>query len=125
MSQSVSGNTKGFTAGAAIGKHLRVKITSSKLAAAGIADKDIGTLLDESFADGDVRSVLLSSAAGTAKMVAAAAISEGAAVFSAASGKVSVSASTAFLLGTALEAAAADGDVIEVLRNSHGDTAVV
>jgi hypothetical protein len=124
MSQYVEGPIKAFTAGAAIAKHLRVTLSSGKLAAAGITVKEIGTLEEASFADLDVRPVRLRTAPGTVRMVANGAISLGAAVFTAASGKVGPSAATAFVLGTALEAAAADGDVIEVLRNSHGDTAV-
>lgn len=124
MSQFVEGPIKMFTAGAAIAKHLRVTLSSGKLAAAGITVREIGTLEEASFADLDVRGVRLRTAPGTVRMVASAAISQGALVYTAASGKVGPSASTAFIIGTALEAAAADGDVIEVLRNTHGDTAV-
>lgn len=124
MSQHVETNTKTFTAGAAIAKYLRVHLSSGKLAASGITQREIGTIEDASFADGDVRAVRLASAAGTCKMVASAAISQGALVYTAASGKVGPSASTAFVIGTALEAAAADGDVIEVVRIGTGDTAV-
>lgn len=116
MSQYVDGNTKSFEAGAAIAANLRVKLASGKLAVAGVADKDLGTLLDASFADGDMRSVRLRTANGTTKYVAASAITAGADVYTAASGKVNdTAASTSYLLGTALEAATADGDVIEVL----------
>lgn len=124
MSQFVDTGSKTFTAGAAIAKDLRVTLTSGKLAVAGLAVKEIGTLEEASFADLDVRSVRLRTAAGTTKMVAAGAIAVGAEVHTAASGKVNDTATaTSYLVGTALEAASADGDVIEVLRNSHGDTA--
>lgn len=125
MSQHVETNTKTFTAGAAIAKYLRVKLSNGKLAVAGIADREIGTMEDASFADLDVRAVRLVSASGTCKVVASAAISAGALVYTAASGKVGPSASTAYVIGTALEAAAADGDVIEIVRHGHGDSAVV
>lgn len=126
MSQFVETCCKTFTTAAAIDQHLRVKLDSTgKVSLAGIADKDIGTLEQESFADGDVRAVRLSSAVGTRKCVAAAAITRGARVFTAAAGKVSNTAATAFQYGTALEAAAADLDVIEVLHTGHGDTAAV
>ncbi len=68
--------------------------------------------------------VRLRTAAGTCKMVAAATgITVGCEVYTAAGGKISHSyASGSYPIGMALEASTADGDVIEVLRNSHGDT---
>ncbi|MFQ5493771.1 MAG: hypothetical protein ACE5EX_00155 [Phycisphaerae bacterium] len=117
MSQFVNSPTKAFTAGGAIGQYLRVKLTAGKLAIAGLTDKEIGTLEAAAFADGDVRAVRLAAAQGTAKMVAAGAISQGAEVFTAAGGQVSTSAVTGFAVGIALEAAAAAGDLIEVMRH--------
>jgi len=113
MSQYVDTNVKTLTAGAAIDQYLRVYITSGKLAAAGASTKAVGTLVDESFADGDKVGVRLRTAAGTHKMVASEAITAGNYVYAAASGKVA--ADGAFVEGIALEAAAADGDVIEVM----------
>lgn len=124
MAEQYDSRNRMFTAGAAIAKHLRVKLSSGKLAAAGIADKEIGTLIEASFADLDVRPVRLRTAQGTTKFVANAALAVGADVYTAASGKVGASATTAFYIGVALSASGADGDVIEVLRNTHGDTAV-
>jgi len=122
MSQFSDSRYKTFPAGAAIGAYLRVKISSGKLAAAGLTDDTaIGTLTEESFADGDIRTVCLWGP--TQKAVAAAAITAGAKVFTAAGGKVSVSASTGRSCGIALEAAGADGDVIEILP-VIGETAV-
>jgi hypothetical protein len=119
MSQFVETPTKAFTAGAAIAKYLRVKLSSGKLAVAGAGASDepveIGTIEDASFADGDVRPVRLRTAQGTAKMVAAGAVVQGVAVYGAASGKVDDVASGA-AIGVSMEAAAADGDVIEVMR---------
>lgn len=119
MSQFVEGGTKSFTAGAAIAQFLRVKLTASKLAVAGLGLNDetleIGTLEEASFADLDIRTVRLRSAQGTCKMVAAGVIAAGVAVFGAAGGKISTTASGA-TIGISCEAAAADGDVIEVLR---------
>jgi hypothetical protein len=115
MSQYVETALRAFTAGAAIAKYLRVKLSSGKLAVAGATDVGLGTLEDASFADGDVRAVRLRSAQGTVKMVAAGAISAGADVWAAASGKVN-DVGGAVYEGVALDAAAADGDVIEVLR---------
>lgn len=122
--QYVETGRKGFVnGGTALNRYLRVKLSSGVLALAGITDREIGVLGErvEASKHGDV---ILSSASGTTPMVASAAISAGALVYTAASGKIGASASTAYIVGTALEAATADGDVIEVLRNSHGDTAV-
>lgn len=113
-----------MTAGAAIAQHLRVIITAGKLAVAGITARELGTINEASFADGDVRSVCLRNATGTRKMVANAAIAVGAEVFTAASGKVGASASTAFREGIALSATAADGEIIEVAMDPDGGTVV-
>jgi len=119
MAAYVETPTRTFEAGTAIGQYLRVIITAGKLALAGITDgpsTEIGTIEEASFADGDYRAVRLRSAQGTCKVVAAAAITEGAAVYTAANGKVSVSESTGFLRGIAMEAATADGDIIEIMN---------
>lgn len=123
VAQQPSG-VRNFIAGGAIAVDLRVVLSSDKLAVAGITDKEIGTIRIAALADDDVRPVTLRTAQGTVRMVANAAIAIGADVFTAAVGKVGPSATTAFFLGEALTASAADGDIIEVLRNSHGDTAV-
>lgn len=114
MSQQVEGATKTFQCGAAIDQYLRVKLSSGKLAAAGVGDDDLGILCEESFADLDYRSVRLMNAQGTHKMVAAGAISQGARVFQAASGKIN-DVSAGKPIGVALEAATVNNDVIEVL----------
>ena len=108
--------TKTFTAGAAIAKNLRVTLTSGKLAVAVLATDDIGVIRDAAFADGDQRAVVLRNKAGTIPMVAGGAIAFGAKVYTAAGGKISATAATgSFLRGYAVEAATADGDIIEVL----------
>lgn len=124
MAEFVDGNTKTFTASAAVAKHARVVLdaTSGKVDAAVITDREIGTALTEAFADGDRISIKLRSASGTHKMIALAAIARNATCFTAAAGKVSTTAVTAFEVGIALDASAADGDIIEVLY--RGDTAV-
>lgn len=113
--------TRTFQAGAAIAQHLRVKMSSGKLAASGAADDDVGTMEDASFADLDCVAVRLPTAEGTCKMVAAAAITLHAKVYQAAAGKVD-DAVTGKLVGIALTAATADLDVIEVLRLGAGGT---
>lgn len=126
MSQFVDANTKAFVADEAIAQHLRVKLDSDgRVTVAGLADKEIGTAMTVAYAAGDTITVKLRSGAGTHKMVAIEAIAAGATVYTEANGKVQdTAAQTAFQLGTALEAATNDGDVIEVLYNAHGDTAV-
>ena len=57
---------------------------------------------------------------GTSKAVAGAAITAGAEVASDAAGKVVTAVSTDFILGKALEAAAADGEIITVLISKAG-----
>lgn len=125
MSQYTDGNTKAFVADEAIAVNLRVKLDADgRVTTAGLTDKEIGTAITPAFAAGDVITVQLRTAAGTVKMVAIEALAVGAAVYTETDGKVQDTAqATSFLIGTALEAATADGDVIEVLRNSHGDTA--
>ena len=115
----VESNTRTFEAGAAIGRHLRVKLTSGTLAVAGATDtEEVGTMNEASFAAGEVKAVRLRSAMGTAEMVAAGSITVGSEIFTAASGKVSTTQATnAVRVGVALTAAGADGDVIEVLRD--------
>jgi hypothetical protein len=121
MSQYVESPTKAFTAGAAIGPFLRVKLSSGKLAAAVATDVEIGTTERASFADGDIVAVRLRTAQGTRKMVAAGAITAGNPVYAAAAGKIDA-AGTVYC-GTALEEATADNDVIEVLPGPNTDIA--
>ena len=57
-------------------------------------------------------------------MIAKEALAIGATLYTEAGGKVQDTAeTTAFQVGTALEAATAENDIIEVLYGSHGDTA--
>jgi hypothetical protein len=94
----------------------RVTLSSGVLALAGATNGSaIGTL--EGDIDANVYgSVRLNGTNGTAEVIANGAISVGGAIFPAASGKVSptsVSSNTA--IGIAVEAASADGDIIEAL----------
>lgn len=125
MSQFVDGQTKTFIADEAIAINLRVKLDSDgKVTIAGLADKELGTAVTPAFAAGDPVAVRLRTAAGTHKMIAVEALTVGSVVYTETAGKVQDTAqATAFQVGVALEAAAADGDVIEVLYNAHGDTA--
>lgn len=111
MSQYFETGVVPETSAGAVAAHLRVK-TFGAVAAAGALDQSIGTMDSPCVAAGPC-SVRLKTAQGTRKMVAAAAISKNAYVYGAASGKVS-SVANGNLEGIAREAAAADGDVIEV-----------
>lgn len=113
MSQFVETNCKTFSAGAALSQYRRVYLSSGVLQYADAYTQEIGTLEAATFASGDRVAVRLRTAVGTQKMVASEAITAGAYVYGAASGKVS---DVGFVpVGQALEAASADGDIIEVL----------
>lgn len=112
MSQYFESAVRPDTASAAIASYLRVK-TPGAVAVAGALDQSFGTMDRDCLAAGPC-SVRLRTAPGSRKMVAATAITAGNIVYGAASGKVS-SVANANPSGVALEAAAADGDVIEVL----------
>jgi len=124
MSQYVDANTKAFSAAGTIPIYGRVLLGSGgTITVAGLADKEIGTVM-QAAVSGDVVSVKLRSGSGTHKMIAKEAIACGATVYTEAGGKVQDTAeATAYQVGTALEAATADNDIIEVLYNAHGDTA--
>ena len=111
-----------FTLGGTVGKYERVKMSGANVVRAGLTDRGIGTATRGGVA-GDSIAVRLDKAPSVF-MKAAGPIAAGADVFSAAAGKVNVSASTAYKVGVAKEAATADGDVFEVIPHSGGDVAV-
>lgn len=113
MSQYTEAAVRQFTANAALGQHLRVAVLSTgKVALAEAGQMGIGTTENPATAANELVGVRLNSAQGTRKVVASGAISEGSLVYAAASGKVGSSGTVCY--GVALEAATADGDVIEV-----------
>lgn len=119
----VDGNTKSFRIGSSnIPRGSRVTLSSGLLVVAGANVKELGTLIGNGDA-GTNGTVKLRTAAGTHTMIANAALAVGATGFTAASGKIGPSATGSFQAVTVLEPAAADGDMIEVLYNAHGDTA--
>jgi hypothetical protein len=76
----------------------------------------LGTVDNVEAATGGGQALLLLGKGPTKKMVASEAITAGEQVFTAAAGKVqdTPTGATVYLVGTALTAAAADGDIIEV-----------
>jgi hypothetical protein len=112
MSQYFESAVRPDTAAGAVASYLRVK-TPGAVAVAGALDQSFGTMDRDCLAAGPC-SVRIKTAQGTRKMVAAVAITAGNPVYGAASGKVS-SVANGNLEGYAMDAATADGDVIEVL----------
>lgn len=119
MSQMVEGNTKSFKVGAsAIARGTRVKLTAGLLVAAGLAERHVGIMTARAEI-GEHAGVYVPLMSGTVQMIAADAITLGAEVYSAASGKISDSAGAgSFRIGIALEAASGDGSIIEVLLDA-------
>lgn len=123
MSQYNEGPRKGFTAAAAIGINLRVKITDASTSpitinVAGASDPSIGVVEDAVLAAGPC-TVLLANAAGTRKMVASGSITGGNPVYAAATGKVASSGSV--VEGKAFETTTANNDILEVLSTHNSD----
>lgn len=124
MSQFNDNGHKTFECDEAIAQWARVKLDSDgKVTTAGLTDKGIGVATRATFAAGEVVAVALNTKPGTIKMIVSEALAAGATVYSEASGKVQDTAqATAFQVGVAMEAATADGDIIEVMPQV-GDTA--
>jgi hypothetical protein len=115
MSQIHETNTMGFACAGAIAQYLRVILGSGNtVSAASASEVETGILEEAAFTAGDFKTVRLRTANGTMKMVANGAITLGADVYAAASGKIASSGTVP--CGTALQAATTNGDVIEVLR---------
>jgi hypothetical protein len=101
---------------------LRVKLDGDlKLVVAGVADSEIGVTRSMSSNGTDPVRVLLKNAPGTTEMVAGGVIAVGATVKRAASGKI-VADGAGYGIGVAMQASAADGDIIEVLPFPPTDT---
>ena len=96
----------------------KIGSASDRVAVAGAADTPIGVITDEAAALGDLVNVaLLGARTSTLRMVASAAIAQGALVEPAASGRVQTlgaGVGTHHVVGRALDAASNAGDVIEV-----------
>jgi len=115
MASFVDECVRSFPSTAALAKYRRVKVASDVLAYAGSTDTEIGTVEVDCFAGDEVQvPVRLRNAEGTALMVASGVIAKDDPCYAAANGKVASSGT--ILIGKALGAAGADGDVIEVVR---------
>ena len=118
MSQFVVSPTKTFRASGALGIHLRVKLNGSnllELAGTSTGETEVGTLREAALAAQQLVAVILPTAQGTQKMVAAGAFDQEALVYGAASGTVD-DVVNGKPIGYALEAATQAGDVVEVMR---------
>jgi len=121
---------KAFTVGTGgVTEGALVKLSSGAvvLNTAASTDDPIGVAMDKKSA-GDVVAVSFLKSGGSLEMVAAGAISAGAVVYASADGKVQAlpaAAATYRQVGIALEAATADGDVIEVLPYGYNNTKTV
>ncbi len=112
-----------FPATAGLNPYLRVKRDGTDgLVVAGPEDRELGTIKAQHVVTGlgasTQAAVVLANAAGTVKMVAVAAVSQWATVYGAEGGKIDDVANNN-PIGIALEAATADGDYIEVLRQPN------
>lgn len=107
---------KAFTATAvAIAEAVRVKLDSSgTISAAGVGEDWIGVTVAPIAASGS-GTVRLRSAPGTVEVTAAGAVTLGAKLYTAASGKVDDAVNGDFTGLEALQAASADGDIIEAV----------
>jgi hypothetical protein len=97
---------------------LFVKSSSGNAVLAGNNEQALGVLQNDPTATGTASIMVL----GVSRVIASAAIAEGAQVGSNAAGKAKTAATGSVILGIALEAAAADGDVIPLLL--HAGTAL-
>ena len=112
MSQYAVG-VKAFTAGAALARARRVKLASgTSVVYSAQGENFVGVTIDAAASGAQVGVRLLGGC--TQMVTAAGAINAGAEIYGANDGKVSATA-VGPKIGYALEAAAADGDIIEVI----------
>jgi len=113
MDKRTPNGNRTYTAGGAVAKGALVKFSSGKVVACTAAnDAAIGVALDSAAADGDIIPVaILGNFTGTVEIKAGGAISAGAQV---AANGTATNAATDVIVGRALEAATAEGDMIEI-----------
>ena len=114
MSQQVEGNVKTFTAGEALEAYRRVKLSAADTVVYSDAGEDWLGITQEAVANSAQVGVRLRTAAGTSKMTVAGVLSVNDVVYGAADGKID-DAPTGQPVGRALEAATADGGIVEVI----------
>ena len=115
MSQYVDTGTRTFIADAAITQFSRVVFESdSRVVTAGLTEVGCGIAMNPAFAAGDAIQVKLWNSGGTFKMRASEALAAAATLYTESDGEVQDTAqATAVPFAQALEAATADGDIIE------------
>jgi len=104
-----------MTAGGALAKGDIVKFSSGKvIKTTGLTDLAIGVALDSADGDGAIVPIaVLGNYTGTVQIKAGGAISQGAQITANAT---ATAAATDVIIGVALEAAAASGDMIEIIH---------
>lgn len=117
MGQYITTGKRAFTVDGAYSRATRMKLssTANQLTVAGPADIEVGTLDAATFAAGNNATLFLSSAQGTQEFVASGAIAVNSLVYPDANGQITATAN-GLVIGIALSAASASGDIIEVLR---------
>lgn len=110
---------RSFPNDSAIAQYLRVQLTSGNLLAAGVNDDELGILEGRTFSTDTKGSVRMPSSHESVYGVASGAITQYANVYPDAAGKLT-GTDNGPRWGIALEAASADGSIIEVLRLPEG-----
>lgn len=120
MSQFNASAEKGYVAAAAIADGILVKLNgSSQITPATAATDAIIGVTDGAVASGLVGNVRLRSAQGTVKIKAGAAVAVGAKVTSNGTGRgITTTTAGNEVVGLAIEAAAADGDLFEAIPSN-------
>ena len=120
MSQQVNGPEITMQAGEDLVAFRRVKISAATVVYADSGETGIGVVQAAvDFSENANACIRLDNPAGTSEMMAAGIIAAGGAAYAANDGKVSATA-VGEQIGTAIAAAAADGDIIEVLPKYVG-----
>lgn len=121
MSQTDNG-TRTFTANGALLAGMRVKVTSAsatippQVEVAGSGEQHHGVVIYDA-ADTAMVAVRLRTGGGTVEAIASEAFTVGATLYGAAAGKVK-DTSAGSAIGVALEAATADGDIVEIMEQA-------
>ena len=116
MTSTYEGGIRPFDTDAAIARYSLVKFASADtVTVSGATDAPLGTVLEQAHSAGQTVAVRLLNRPGTMKCIAAGPFAAGAVVYGVASGQVDDVAAGNVRVGVALEAAAAAGDIVEIL----------